>query len=127
MKTKALISLIWVFVFAYAKRQNFKLLAIMCDCTARVVSDLVGNPEDRFSHDTAHIMLSGRFSCSCIIKRFELHCKTPTLWDTDNDLNISSCLPSDPVPDLYELSRVDRNQAVQPQKMARGLKFGFRK
>ena len=24
------------------------------DCTARFVSDLVGNPEDRFSHNEAH-------------------------------------------------------------------------
>ena len=30
-------------------------LAIFCDCTARFVSDLVGNPEDRFSHNEAHI------------------------------------------------------------------------
>ena len=30
--------------------QNFKPLAIFSDCTARFVSDLVGNPEDRFSH-----------------------------------------------------------------------------
>ena len=29
-------------------------IAIFCDCTARFVSDLVGNPEDRFSHDEAH-------------------------------------------------------------------------
>ena len=25
------------------------------DCTARFMSDLVGNPEDRFSHNEAHI------------------------------------------------------------------------
>ena len=29
-------------------------LAIFCGCTASVVSDLVGNPQDRFSHDEAH-------------------------------------------------------------------------
>ena len=33
----------------------FKLLAIFCGCTARFVSDLVGNPEDRFSHNEAHL------------------------------------------------------------------------
>ena len=32
---------------------NFKPLAIFCGCTARFVSDLVGNPEDRLSHDIA--------------------------------------------------------------------------
>ena len=34
-------------------------LAIFCDCTARFVSDLVGNPEDRFSqlsHRLVHVM-----------------------------------------------------------------------
>ena len=35
--------------------ENFKPLAIFCGCTARFVSDLVGNPENRFSHDEAHI------------------------------------------------------------------------
>ena len=34
---------------------SFKPLASFCDCTARFVSDLVGNPEDRFSHNEAHI------------------------------------------------------------------------
>ena len=40
------------------KTQNFKPLAIFCDCTAQFVSDLVGNPVDRFSHNEAHISLS---------------------------------------------------------------------
>ena len=34
--------------------QNFKVLALFCDCTDRFVLDLVGNPEDRFSHVAAH-------------------------------------------------------------------------
>ena len=33
----------------------FTPLAILCDCTDRFVSDLVRNPEDRFSRDEAHI------------------------------------------------------------------------
>ena len=37
--------------------QNFKPLAIFCGCTARDVSDLVGNPEDRFSHNEAHLCI----------------------------------------------------------------------
>ena len=28
---------------------------VFCDCTARFVSNRVGNPEDRFSHNEAHI------------------------------------------------------------------------
>ena len=31
-------------------------LAIFCGYTAQFVSDLVGNPEDRFSHNKAHVM-----------------------------------------------------------------------
>ena len=33
----------------------FKLLDIFCSCTAWFVSDLVGNPEDRFSHNEAQL------------------------------------------------------------------------
>ena len=36
--------------------RNFKLLAILCDCTARLVWDLVENPEDRLSHNEAQII-----------------------------------------------------------------------
>ena len=36
--------------------ENFKPLAILCGYTAWFMSDLVGNPEDRFSHNKAHIM-----------------------------------------------------------------------
>ena len=35
--------------------RNVKPLTILCGCTARFVSDLVGNPEDRFSHNEAQI------------------------------------------------------------------------
>ena len=53
--------LISAFVFAiwlvqslyFLNPKNFKPLAIFYDCTARFVSDLVGNPEDGFSHDEA--------------------------------------------------------------------------
>ena len=36
--------------------RNFKPLAILCGCTAWFVSDLVENPEDRFSHNEAQIV-----------------------------------------------------------------------
>ena len=32
-----------------------EILTIICDCTVRFVSDLVGKPEDMFSRDEAHI------------------------------------------------------------------------
>ena len=37
--------------------RHFKHLAIFCGCTARFVSDLVGNPEDRLSRDAAQIYM----------------------------------------------------------------------
>ena len=47
------------------KSENFKSLTIFCDSTARLVSDLVGTPEDRFSHNEAHIsLLVGTQTCS---------------------------------------------------------------
>ena len=33
---------------------GFLNLTIFCGCTARFVSDLVGNPKERFFHDAAH-------------------------------------------------------------------------
>ena len=38
------------------RSKKFKPLAIISGCTAQFVSDLDGNPELRFSHDTAHIV-----------------------------------------------------------------------
>ena len=37
-------------------KYKIKLLAILSGCTAGFVSDLVGNLEDRFSHNEAHLM-----------------------------------------------------------------------
>ena len=76
-KTKAQISfavaakLISAFVFTtrivqfllYLNAQNFKILALFCDCTGRFVSGLVGNPEDHFPCVVAHILLSPVVSC----------------------------------------------------------------
>ena len=36
---------------------NFKHPAIFCSCTARFVSDLVGNPEAMFSRDAVHLTI----------------------------------------------------------------------
>ena len=38
--------------------QNFKPLARLCSWAGRFESFLVGNPEDRFSHDVAHLYLT---------------------------------------------------------------------
>ena len=36
--------------------RNVKPLIIYCGCTVRFVSDLVGNPEERFSNDAAQLI-----------------------------------------------------------------------
>ena len=41
-----------------SKSEIERPLAIFCDRTARFVSDLVGDPEDRFSHNEAHTILA---------------------------------------------------------------------
>ena len=46
----------------YIIDQNVKPSAIFCGCTARFVSDLVGNPEDRFSHNEAQIPVAYFFN-----------------------------------------------------------------
>ena len=52
------VKLICVFVFAYAKGRfsNDAAHINFQGSTAWFVSDLVGNLEDRFSHDTVHII-----------------------------------------------------------------------
>ena len=40
-----------------SKSETFKLLVIFCSRTAWFVSDLVGNPKDRFSHNEAQILV----------------------------------------------------------------------
>ena len=37
-----------------SKSEMFKALAIFSDCPVRFILDLVGNPEDWFSHNEAH-------------------------------------------------------------------------
>ena len=59
--------------------KTFKPLACFCHCTGRFVSDLVGNPEDRFSRVAAHLtkMLSiYRYCDTLITEYYELGC----LW-----------------------------------------------
>ena len=51
--TKQLISVFVYALWILPKSKIFKPLAIFCSCTARFVLDLVGNPEGRFSRDTA--------------------------------------------------------------------------
>ena len=61
--------------------KNFKPPAIFCGCTAQFVSDLVGNPKDRFSCEAAHLSYD-----TSVIQRISSCCKycmttnITTLW-----------------------------------------------
>ena len=69
--------LISAFVFAIRIVQSLNYLnpkfqasrlTIFCGCTAQFVSDLVGNPEDRFSHNEAHFILNSCLLCVFVPK-----------------------------------------------------------
>ena len=45
------------------KFKTSKPLAIFGGCKAQFVSDLVGHPEDRFSHDVAHMKMLFQHTC----------------------------------------------------------------
>ena len=49
---------------------NFKPLAIFCGCTARFVSDMVGDLGDRFSHGTAQLI-----SIASLLENIWKHCQ----------------------------------------------------
>ena len=48
-------------VIPFYLNPNFKSLAIFCTCIAWFVSDLVGNPEDQFSHNEAQLKVKSSF------------------------------------------------------------------
>ena len=57
---------------------NFEPLAVLCGCTAWFVSDLVRNPEDRFSYYEAHICpMTSYFIALSIVQQMG-HCKGGT-------------------------------------------------
>ena len=62
-KTKAQISAFvsatWIekILYLLSLLRNFKPLAVFCGCSLRFVSDLVGNLENRFSHNEAQMTI----------------------------------------------------------------------
>ena len=74
------------------------------------MSDLVGNPEDRFSQNEAHITFS--------------LCNLSPMCDTGaNGVSSMPCEPRHEKTNILVPTGSDTNRAVQLQKMARGLKF----
>ena len=63
-KTKTISSAISAFVFSSgivipfsSSIGNFQPQSFFCHCTGQFESDLGGNPEDQFSHDTAYMSI----------------------------------------------------------------------
>ena len=52
-----------------SKSENLKSLVIFCGCTAWFVWDLVRNPEDRFSHNEAQLIMCDMCSFLFIMSR----------------------------------------------------------
>ena len=44
-------------IFFFSLNSKFQASSYLCGYTVRFVSDLVGNPEDRFSHNEAHMFI----------------------------------------------------------------------
>ena len=79
---------------------------MFCGLTARFLSDLVGNPEDRFSHNEAHLIgdkndhqtafvltenifvLCHNHIC-CVVCVFSLCCKYQESYYTNQNLSVS--------------------------------------
>ena len=92
------------------------------------MSDLVGNPEDRFSHNEAHIQCHKTFmlrpACTALqhyesqeISIFRLSRQLTVLVSIEHmSLVVRKLVFGFP-------TRSDTNRAVRPQKIARGLKF----
>ena len=50
---------------------SFKLVAVFCGCTARFVSELVENSEDRFSHDASQLFVIVSFTLLSFFPHYE--------------------------------------------------------
>ena len=75
------------------KSENFKPLAIFCDCTARFVSDQVRNPEDRFSQNEAQIIQRQLFNLN-IIYNFSEQWGRLLWFYGDGQACLSLCCPN---------------------------------
>ena len=110
----------WIVQSIYFLNPKFQasINSQFCGCTARFVSDLVRNTKERLSRDTAQFPLD----MGQLLNRIINHYIQISL--DDHQLQHLSLVVRKPV--FGVSTRSDTNQAVQPHKMARGLKFVFR-
>ena len=99
--------------------------------------DLIGNPEDQFSQNEAQLIMSSPgMGCSCLQVTFQACCIEEARYLYDQltalcpilvswmKIIIFSCMSRFTTKPVSMVSdQVCTNQAVQRQKMARGLKF----
>ena len=90
-------------------------VSIFCDSTARFVSDLVGNPEDRISHNEAHKQSAHSLDVDCNFTS-GCHC-----YDVKVQMNKMSHITTN-LSSGFQTSS-DITGLYYPQRMARGLKF----
>ena len=53
----------FTFRYLYFLTQNFKLLVILCNCTARFASDLIGTPKKGY--------IVTPLTCTCLVRVFD--------------------------------------------------------
>ena len=92
--------------------QNFKTLASLCSWAGRFVSYLVTNPEDRFSHDEAHIYSD--------TSTFPLQMKVKTIW-IDHMLHVQDIVGLGPCYDSAVIS--DENFLLKTKSSLFSLLF----
>ena len=104
--------IIFLFYILYFVSPDFQPLVIFCACTAQLMSELFGTPEDRFSRVAAHIMLlSSSLSLYSLVvqlhTRYIFEIITAHLSQTLKYLdNIFRCFYSEIYEETYKPSRV---------------------
>ena len=75
------------------------------------MSDLFGNPEDRFSRVAAQMVLACALTCTClqILSRIHKACKNYDKWKTSHNPNFKPWI----YPEQMTLPRLDMSQ-IQP-------------
>ena len=56
LRSNVFVFAIRIVLFLFYLNPKFQSLAMSCGCTVQFMSDLVGNIEDRFSHNEAHMV-----------------------------------------------------------------------
>ena len=83
------------------KFRNFKPQAIFCGCTAWFVSDLVGNPEDRFFDNEAHFRQAFQMPLAVDIGQVQHYVNVSILIKFSQKTSVFTLLISSPEPKAH--------------------------